>query len=84
MDYGFLRGTRSNDGGGVDIWRGSLEEAAVTGAIMTVDTLKGDCEIKLLLGCTPDDAELALRIHDSGSQAALLVHRDQKSDISDS
>ena len=40
MDYGFLEGTRSNDGGGVDVWRGSLKEMTVTGAIVAVDVLK--------------------------------------------
>ena len=82
MDYGFLRGTKSNDGAGVDIWRGSLEEAALTGVIVTVDTLKKDCEIKLLLGCTPDEAEKALQIHDDNSQAALLVPRNDRPDDS--
>ncbi len=75
MDYGFLVGTKSNDGAGIDIWRGSLEQSVVTGAIMTVDILKRDCEIKLLLGCTPEEAAAALRIHNADSQAALLRRR---------
>ena len=75
MDYGFLQGTRSNDGAGVDIWRGSLSTEALTGVILTVDVFKNNCEIKLLVGCTPDEADTALHIHDADSQAALLVLR---------
>ena len=76
MDYGFLQGTRSNDGAGVDIWRGSLADEALTGVVLTVDVLKNDCEMKLLVGCTPDEAETARRVHDDGSQAASLVLRE--------
>ena len=76
MDYGFLKGTTSNDGAGVDIWRGSLGDEALAGVVLTVDVLKNDCEMKLLVGCTPDEAETARRLHDDGSQAASLVLRE--------
>ena len=39
--------------------------------VLTVDVLKNDCEMKLLVGCTPDEAETARRIHDDGSQAGF-------------
>lgn len=48
------------DGGGVDVWRGSLSEPRVTGAIMAVESFKRDAEVKLLVGCTPAEAEQAL------------------------
>ena len=76
MDYGYLKGTRSNDGAGVEVWRGSLESSTVTGVVLTVDILKNDCEMKLLVGCTRDEAEAAQRVHDDGSQAAALVLRE--------
>ena len=76
MNYGFLKGTTSNDGAGVDIWRGSLGDEALAGVVLTVDVLKNDCEMKLLVGCTPDEAETARRIHADGSQAASLVLRE--------
>lgn len=75
LDYGYLEDTRASDGGGVDVWRGSLLTARVTGAIVTVDLLKRDCEIKLLLGCTVQEAEFALSIHRTASQAGLLLIR---------
>lgn len=75
LDYGYLDGTRALDGGGIDLWRGSLEEPRVTGVIVTADRLKGDVEIKLLLGCTPAEQHSALAVHNRQSQAGLLVTR---------
>ena len=51
LDYGYLDGTRAIDGGGVDVWVGSLPEKHVTAVVCTVDTVKRDTELKLLLGC---------------------------------
>lgn len=55
FDYGFLEDTTGNDGAEADIWRGSLADNAVTGVVCTVDLMKRDSEVKLLLGCTPDE-----------------------------
>jgi inorganic pyrophosphatase len=57
LDYGYLDGTSAMDGGGIDVWRGS-GPAEVVGAICTLDLVKRDAEVKLLVGCT--DAEIAL------------------------
>src|SRR5437763_8416404 len=46
LDYGYLDGTSGGDGEGIDVWRGSLPDARVTGAIMTVDLRKRDAEVK--------------------------------------
>jgi len=59
LDYGYLEGTTAVDGGGVDVWRGSLPEPALAGALCTVDLVKRDVEVKLLLGCTPDEIATA-------------------------
>jgi len=75
LDYGYLEGTVSGDGAGVDVWVGSLKNGAVTGVICAVDLLKGDAETKLLVGCTDEEAETALRCHNVGSQHAILVKR---------
>ena len=55
FDYGYVEGTLAADGDGIDVWIGSQEARALTGILCTYDTLKGDAEIKLLLGCTEDD-----------------------------
>jgi inorganic pyrophosphatase len=75
LDYGFLGQTMASDGGGIDVWVGSLPERRVTGAIVTIDALKRDAEVKLLIGCTRAEAEQALAWHNEGRQAGVLVWR---------
>ena len=75
LDYGYLDGTRSADGEGIDVWVGSLPDRTVTGVICSVDVLTQEAEIKLLLGCTAIESAQALNTHNRGSQAGLLVQR---------
>lgn len=75
LDYGYLRGTRSGDGDDIDVWSGSAVERRVTAVIITVDLAKRDSEIKVLLGCTPDEARMLLVFHRKGSQSAILCER---------
>lgn len=75
FDYGYLDGTGAVDGGGVDCWRGSLPELRVTGAVVTVDLVKADSEVKWLIGCTADEMQLALATHRTEWQAAILILR---------
>lgn len=78
LDYGYLQGTSAADGSGIDVWRGSLPGGAVTGVICTVDLTKRDAEIKILLGCTPEEMQTALRTHNSGSMAGVLIGRERE------
>jgi inorganic pyrophosphatase len=75
LDYGYLAGTRSDDGDGIDVWIGSLAERTITGIVCTADMQKRDVEIKILLGCTPQEAQYALAAHQTGAQSAKLVAR---------
>ena len=70
LDYGYLENTASSDGGGIDVWRGSLntvtnEEGAqiLTGILCTFDTLKHDAEIKLLIECSVEDIQVIRDFH---------------------
>ena len=63
LDYGYLKDTSSMDGGGIDIWRGSLSDLVCNAIICTVDLLKKDSEMKLLIGCTEEEKEIAMRFH---------------------
>lgn len=74
-DYGYLDGSTAADGGGIDAWRGSLPEPRVSGVICTVDGLKRDAEIKVLIGCTREEMRAMLKAHNSDSQSGLLVER---------
>lgn len=75
LDYGYLAGTRSGDGDGIDVWVGSLPERRVTGAILAVDLAKRDSEVKILLCCSVDEVHLLLAFHRSGAQSAALLMR---------
>lgn len=76
LDYGYLAGTTSMDGGGIDVWRGSHPEQKLSAIVCTVDLMKSDSEIKLLLGCTEEETQAVLSFHnDSGYMKGLLVRR---------
>ncbi len=61
VDYGYLLGTTSMDGAEVDIWIGSLGKKEVVGSLCTVDLLKKDTELKILLDCTTNEIEAILK-----------------------
>jgi len=70
LDYGYLDNTASSDGGGIDVWLGSLNPVVedgnaktLTGILWTFDTLKRDAEIKLLIGCTEKDIRIIQEFH---------------------
>ena len=58
VDYGFLRNTSSMDREGIDIWAGSDPTAGIDAILCTVDLLKRDSEIKILLDCTEEEADI--------------------------
>ena len=70
LDYGYLENTTSGDGGGIDVWVGSLNRVMnqasagmLTGILCTFDTLKRDAEIKLLLACSEADIQVIRDFH---------------------
>ena len=76
FDYGYLKGTQAVDGGGIDVWVGSLPHRLVTGLICTVDLTKHDAEIKILVGCTNEEAQEILKTHNEGPQSGILISRE--------
>lgn len=75
VDYGFLDGTSSVDGTGVDIWLGSRSPAEVDGCFVTVDLEKSDCEVKITLGCLKEEIRLIQAFHNSGGMSAKYINR---------
>ena len=76
VDYGYIKNTTSMDGGGIDIWRGSLPSASVNALICTVDLLKRDSEIKLLIGCTEEEMNIIYDFHNrTDFMKGILVQR---------
>ncbi len=79
LDYGYLEGTSSMDGGGIDVWRGSDASQKLDAIICTVDLMKRDSEIKLLIGCTEEEKQIVLGVHnDSQYMKGILVHRENR------
>jgi inorganic pyrophosphatase len=74
VDYGYLAGTTAADGGGIDVWVGS-EATGVVGIITTIDSLKRDAEIKVLIGCTDLEIEAILAFFQTTQMGHLLVRR---------
>ncbi|MDR2688107.1 MAG: inorganic pyrophosphatase [Oscillospiraceae bacterium] len=76
LDYGYLRGTASSDGGGIDVWRGS-SDAGVVAVMVTVDLVKRDSEIKILLGCTEEEIAIVNREHNNSEfMKGILIRRE--------
>jgi inorganic pyrophosphatase len=76
LDYGYLDGTSSMDGEGIDLWLGSKEDRSLTALLCTVDLVKRDSEIKLLLGCTEEEIQIILDFHNQHElMRGMLVRR---------
>lgn len=73
LDYGFLEDTTSPDGGGIDVWIGSLPERRLKGIICTVDLFKRDSEIKVILGCTDNEIALIVKMLNQGSMGGIWI-----------
>lgn len=75
LDYGYLEGSTSGDGGGIDIWVGSLPDKHVVGIAVTVDLHKRDSEIKILLGLTEQEISTIYQFHNEASMSAVILMR---------
>ncbi len=72
LDYGYIENTSASDGGGIDVWVGSLETKKLTGILCTFDRLKRDAEIKILLGCSAYDVETIINFHDQAMKILYI------------
>ena len=73
-DYGYLEGTRSMDGAGIDVFAGTGEAEAIQGILCVIDMNKMDSEIKVLYRCSEDEIGTVLRfMNGSRFMKALLV-----------
>lgn len=74
LDYGYLLNTTTIDGGGIDIFVGSLTYNNIQGIICTVDSLKKDAEIKIMYNCTLSEIEDTLDFLNSCYMSAIFIH----------
>ena len=64
------------NGGGIDVWLGSLADKKVNAIICTVDLMKKDSEIKLLIGCTEEEMNTVHEFHnDSEFMKGIIIRR---------
>jgi inorganic pyrophosphatase len=75
LDYGYLERTQAIDGGGIDVWLGSLKPRRLTGIVFSVDLLKRDVEVKILLGCSDSDVKTILSDMNQSSMRAIYIPR---------
>jgi inorganic pyrophosphatase len=74
VDYGYIEGTSSMDGGGIDIFVGTDSADTVQGILCVIDMLKKDSEIKVLYRCRESEIEEIIRfMNDSDYMKATLV-----------
>ena len=75
VDYGYLQNTSSMDGAGIDVWVGSAEKQ-IDAIICTVDLMKKDSEIKILIGCTEEEKAIVYETHNETEfMKGVLVRR---------
>lgn len=75
LDYGYLNNTSSMDCLGIDVWVGSAEKK-VNAVICTVDLMKRDSEIKILIGCTEEELKIVYETHnESENMKGVLIRR---------
>ncbi len=75
IDYGYLKGTSSGDGNEIDVWRGSMEDKRLRAIVCTVDLVKRDTEVKLLIGCTEDEINIVNDFHNNNYMSGIIIKR---------
>jgi inorganic pyrophosphatase len=77
LDYGYIKNTKTTDGGGIDVFRGSLHNKNVSTIICTIDLLKKDIEIKILIGCTViEKREIYEFLNESEYMKAIVIEKE--------
>ena len=75
VDYGYLKDTASMDGAGIDVWVGSGDKK-IDAVMCTVDLMKRDSEIKILIGCTEEEKLEVYKSHnETPYMKGILIHR---------
>ena len=76
VDYGYLENTSSIDKEGIDVYLGTDDKNQVDAIICTVDLLKKDSEIKILIGCTEKEEQTIYEMHNkTENMKGILIKR---------
>jgi len=75
FDYGYIADTSGGDGNEIDVWKGSGTGNKITAIVCTVDLLKKDTEIKIILDCSKKEQEQILQFHNQNKyMKAILIN----------
>ncbi len=75
VEYGSLDDTLPEESG-ISVFRGSNKAHAVDAVVIAADILKKDIEVKLLIGCTPEEEISILQfMNQTEFQKGILVRR---------
>lgn len=75
VDYGYLKNTTSMDDAGIDVWVGTGEKK-IDAIMCTVDLMKKDSEIKILIGCTEEEKSIVYETHNETQyMKGILIRR---------
>lgn len=75
VDYGYLKETTSMDGAGIDVWVGTGGQK-IDAIMCTVDLMKKDSEIKILIGCTEEEKQIIYQTHNETEyMKGILIRR---------
>ncbi len=76
VDYGYLTDTINSDLAPIDVFKGTKKSHLVNVIAICADILKKDVEVKLLLGCTPEEETLILEfLNQTEFQKCVLIRR---------
>jgi len=76
IDYGYIKNTKSMDGGGIDVFIGTDNNKYIDTIICVIDLLKKDSEIKILIGCTEEEKiEVYNFLNNSNYMKAIMIKR---------
>jgi inorganic pyrophosphatase len=76
VDYGFINNTRSMDNNDIDVFVGEGDSNFINGIFCTIDMLKNDSEIKVVLGCSKAEIEVISEfLNNSQYMKALYIER---------
>jgi inorganic pyrophosphatase len=76
LDYGYIKNTKAIDGNEIDVFKGSLHNKNVNTIVCTIDLIKHDIEIKLLIGCTISEIKKVYKfLNNSKYMRAIIIEK---------
>jgi len=77
VDYGYINNTKSMDNNEIDIYKGSGNSNGINGIFCTIDSLKKDSEIKVVINCDKKEIE-AINDQLNNSEYMKAIYFDKK------